>query len=111
MADSIGHSDHPGCRTASRVRRLNLSLSPLTRLDRMFILPFSPRWLITQGREEEAFAIVQQLHGNMKSEEFTKLEFAEMCALSSITERGLITRQGRANQVRKGTLPDQSRCC
>lgn len=44
----------------------------------MFLLPFSPRWLIAQGREEEAYAVVQKLHSNIKNEEFTKLEFAEM---------------------------------
>ncbi|KAG8817747.1 hypothetical protein FRC17_011118, partial [Serendipita sp. 399] len=44
----------------------------------MFFLPFSPRWLIAQGREDEAWAVVQRLHGNLKNEEFTKLEFAEM---------------------------------
>ncbi|CCA73450.1 related to sugar transport protein STP1 [Serendipita indica DSM 11827] len=44
----------------------------------MFVLPFSPRWLIAQGREEEAYAVVQKLHSNIKNEEFTKLEFAEM---------------------------------
>ncbi|KAG8774153.1 hypothetical protein FRC15_001536 [Serendipita sp. 397] len=44
----------------------------------MFVLPFSPRWLIAQGREDEAFAVVQRLHGNVKNAEFTKLEFAEM---------------------------------
>ncbi|KAJ7786724.1 hypothetical protein B0H14DRAFT_2630275, partial [Mycena olivaceomarginata] len=28
----------------------------------MFILPYSPRWLVEQGRNDEAFAIVQRLH-------------------------------------------------
>ncbi|KIM29846.1 hypothetical protein M408DRAFT_328641 [Serendipita vermifera MAFF 305830] len=44
----------------------------------MFGLPFSPRWLISKGREEEAFKIVQRLHGDSQNEEFIKLEFAEM---------------------------------
>ncbi|CAG7850836.1 High-affinity glucose transporter [Serendipita indica DSM 11827] len=50
----------------------------------MFVLPFSPRWLIAQGREEEAYAVVQKLHSNIKNEEFTKLEFAEMVEQSSM---------------------------
>ena len=44
----------------------------------MFILPFSPRWLISKGREEEAYKVVQRLHGDKLNEEFIKLEFAEM---------------------------------
>jgi hypothetical protein len=44
----------------------------------MFFLPFSPRWLIAHGREEEALRVVQRLHGNDTNEEFIKLEFAEM---------------------------------
>jgi len=44
----------------------------------MFILPYSPRWLVDQGRNDEALAVVQQLHGDNKNEEFIELEFAEM---------------------------------
>ncbi|KAG9102692.1 hypothetical protein FRC06_001439 [Ceratobasidium sp. 370] len=44
----------------------------------MFFLPYSPRWLIEQGRNEEALAVVQLLHGNEQNAEFIKLEFAEM---------------------------------
>jgi hypothetical protein len=44
----------------------------------MFILPFSPRWLISQGREEEAYKVIQRLHEDKKNEEFIKLEFAQM---------------------------------
>ncbi|KAJ6514761.1 general substrate transporter [Mycena vulgaris] len=44
----------------------------------MFVLPFSPRWLVDQGRHEEALAVVQLLHGNKQNQEFIELEFAEM---------------------------------
>ncbi|KAJ7111877.1 general substrate transporter [Mycena epipterygia] len=44
----------------------------------MFILPFSPRWLVDQGRHDEALAVVQQLHGDAENKEFIDLEFAEM---------------------------------
>ncbi|CAE7226471.1 unnamed protein product [Rhizoctonia solani] len=44
----------------------------------MFFLPFSPRWLIEKGRNEEALKVIQRLHGNKENAEFIKLEFAEM---------------------------------
>ncbi|KAG8745574.1 hypothetical protein FRC10_007752 [Ceratobasidium sp. 414] len=44
----------------------------------MFFLPYSPRWLIEQGRNEEALTVIQRLHGNEQNAEFIKLEFAEM---------------------------------
>ncbi|KAJ7787726.1 general substrate transporter [Mycena olivaceomarginata] len=44
----------------------------------MFILPYSPRWLVEKGRNDEAFVIVQRLHGTKDNEEFIALEFAEM---------------------------------
>ncbi|KAF7337060.1 High-affinity glucose transporter [Mycena venus] len=44
----------------------------------MFILPYSPRWLVEQGRHDEALAVVQRLHGTEENTEFIKLEFAEM---------------------------------
>lgn len=48
----------------------------------MFILPFSPRWLVDQGRHDEALAVVQKLHGDAENKEFIDLEFAEMSVLN-----------------------------
>ncbi|QRW15934.1 Sugar (and other) transporter [Rhizoctonia solani] len=44
----------------------------------MFFLPFSPRWLVEKGRNEEAFQVIQRLHGNEQNAELIKLEFADM---------------------------------
>jgi len=44
----------------------------------MFILPFSPRWLVEQGRHDEALVVVQRLHGTTENKDFIDLEFAEM---------------------------------
>lgn len=44
----------------------------------MFGLPYSPRWLIEKGRNEEALAVVRRLHGTKENADFIKLEFAEM---------------------------------
>ncbi|KAJ6561696.1 general substrate transporter [Mycena capillaripes] len=44
----------------------------------MFILPYSPRWLVEQGRHDEALAVVQRLHGTKENKDFIDLEFAEM---------------------------------
>jgi len=44
----------------------------------MFILPYSPRWLVDQGRHDEARVIIQRLHGDEHNKEFVDLEFAEM---------------------------------
>ncbi|KAJ7153688.1 general substrate transporter [Mycena filopes] len=44
----------------------------------MFILPFSPRWLVDRGRNDEALVVLQRLHGNKGNKEFIDLEFAEM---------------------------------
>ncbi|KAJ7067446.1 general substrate transporter [Mycena amicta] len=44
----------------------------------MFVLPYSPRWLVDKGRIDEARKVVQQLHEDQHNKEFVDLEFAEM---------------------------------
>ncbi|KAJ7882280.1 general substrate transporter [Mycena leptocephala] len=44
----------------------------------MFILPFSPRWLVEQGRHDDALVVIQRLHGTTENKDFIDLEFAEM---------------------------------
>jgi len=44
----------------------------------MFGLPFSPRWLVEKGRNEEALAVVHLLHDTNTNSEFIEAEFAEM---------------------------------
>ncbi|KDQ16134.1 hypothetical protein BOTBODRAFT_269012 [Botryobasidium botryosum FD-172 SS1] len=44
----------------------------------MFGLPFSPRWLIEKGRNEEALAVVHLLHDNATNSEFIESEFNKM---------------------------------
>lgn len=48
---------------------------------RMFILPFSPRWLVEQGRHDDALVVIQRLHGTTENKDFIDLEFAEMSVL------------------------------
>ncbi|KAK1924540.1 general substrate transporter [Papiliotrema laurentii] len=48
----------------------------------MFFLPYSPRWLVGQGRNEEAKNTLIRLHGGRKkaSLEAVNAEYEEMCA-------------------------------
>ncbi|CAE6361008.1 unnamed protein product [Rhizoctonia solani] len=45
----------------------------------MFIFPYSPRWLIAQGREEEAYRVLEKLHFDGQNREWLDGEFAEIC--------------------------------
>lgn len=47
----------------------------------MFFLPYSPRWLAKQGRNEEAKATLIRLHGGRTAHvEIVEAEFSEMLA-------------------------------
>ncbi|KAH7343603.1 general substrate transporter [Rhizoctonia solani] len=45
----------------------------------MFIFPYSPRWLVAQGREEEAYRVLEKLHFDGENREWLDGEFAEIC--------------------------------
>jgi hypothetical protein len=45
----------------------------------VFFLPFSPRWLLEQDRDEEALAVIKRLHGNIGHDDsFYLAEFNQM---------------------------------
>lgn len=58
----------------------------------MFVLPFSPRWLISVGREEEAYKVIRSLHEDANNEEFIKLEFAEMVEQIKYEKEHIVTK-------------------
>ncbi|KFY93020.1 hypothetical protein V500_03954 [Pseudogymnoascus sp. VKM F-4518 (FW-2643)] len=44
-----------------------------------FWLPYSPRWLLENDRDEEAYKVLKRLHGNIGNDEsFLQAEFAQM---------------------------------
>ncbi|KAF2492747.1 general substrate transporter [Lophium mytilinum] len=45
----------------------------------IFWLPYSPRWLLEQERDEEALAVIKRLHGNIGADDsFFRAEFYQM---------------------------------
>lgn len=44
----------------------------------IFWLPYSPRWLLEQERDDEAYAVIKRLHGNSGDEPFFRAEFTQM---------------------------------
>ncbi|KAL1859674.1 hypothetical protein VTK73DRAFT_7511 [Phialemonium thermophilum] len=45
----------------------------------IYFLPYSPRWLLEQERDEEALAVIKRLHGNIGHDDsFFRAEFSQM---------------------------------
>ncbi len=53
----------------------------------MIFMPFSPRWLIHHGREEEARKVLSSLRGLTEDHELVELEFLEIKAQSLFEKR------------------------
>jgi len=46
----------------------------------IFFLPYSPRWLVNQGRDEEAVAVLANVRGLPESHDLVQIEFLEIRA-------------------------------
>ena len=67
-----------------------LQLAPaIVLLIGMFFMPFSPRWLIHHGREEEAKEILCRLRGLKPTDELINIEFLEIKAQSEFEKRSI----------------------
>lgn len=55
----------------------------------MFFMPFSPRWLVHHGREEEARKVLASLRGLSEDDELVNVEFLEIKADSLLERRSL----------------------
>jgi hypothetical protein len=65
-----------------------------------FFLPFSPRWLLSVGRDEEAWQVVKRLHDDPNDPEFAIAEFAEMKAQIELERKtGSVTPWGKARMA------------
>jgi hypothetical protein len=67
-----------------------LQLAPaLILLVGMIFMPFSPRWLIHHGREEEARKVLSSLRGIGADHELLEIEFLEIKAQSLFEKRSI----------------------
>jgi hypothetical protein len=55
----------------------------------MIFMPFSPRWLIHHGREDEARKVLSNLRGLSEDHELVELEFLEIKAQSLFEKRSV----------------------
>lgn len=55
----------------------------------MIFMPFSPRWLINHGREEEAREVLSDLRGLPPDHELVEIEFLEIKAQSLFEKRSI----------------------
>lgn len=50
----------------------------LVQLSTIWLLPESPRWLISKDRDDEAMAALRRYHGDGEDTELVKLEYEEI---------------------------------
>jgi uncharacterized protein YecE (DUF72 family) len=70
----------------------------------MFFLPYSPRWLMKQGRGEEAKSTIIRLHGGQKNAKLdaVEAEFQEMqLQIDWGRSQGLVRFRDSADVVQK----------
>ncbi|TFK27138.1 sugar transporter [Coprinopsis marcescibilis] len=71
----------PGQSEAAWRIPLGLQLAPAIVLGiGMWFMPFSPRWLVNQGRDEEALAVLSSARGLSPTSELVQIEFLEIRA-------------------------------
>jgi hypothetical protein len=58
----------------------------------MIFMPFSPRWLIHHGREQEARRVLASLRGLSQDHELVEIEYAEIKAQSLFEKRSIAER-------------------
>ena len=72
---------------------LALQLAPAVLLGvGMIFMPFSPRWLVHHGKEEEARRVLARLRGLNQDHELIELEYAEIRAQSLFEKKSLAER-------------------